>query len=121
MKHKLDDNTTPSTNLPSTSKLKMTSTTTTTTDLSSLKPNVGVYTNPAHDLYVAEATPSLDEVSKGGDLKEGEVLLHVKSTGICGSDVHFWHAVSFLQCFTLSGFRGGYTWERKKREQSVID
>ena len=59
----------------------------------STKPNIGVYTNPAHDLWVAEAEPSLEEVQRGGDLKPGEVLLNVKSTGICGSDIHFWHAV----------------------------
>ncbi|KAF2638441.1 GroES-like protein [Massarina eburnea CBS 473.64] len=68
------------------------STATTTTEVKASKANIGVYTNPAHDLWVAEASPSLDEVSKGGDLKEGEVLLNVKSTGICGSDIHFWHA-----------------------------
>lgn len=65
----------------------------TTTTVTASKPNIGVYTNPAHDLWVAEAEPSLEVVSKGGDLKEGEVLLNVKSTGICGSDIHFWHAV----------------------------
>lgn len=59
----------------------------------STKANIGVYTNPAHDLWVAEAEPSLEEVQRGGDLKPGEVLLNVKSTGICGSDIHFWHAV----------------------------
>ncbi|KAF2273465.1 sorbitol dehydrogenase-like protein [Westerdykella ornata] len=57
------------------------------------KPNIGVYTNPNHDLWVAEASPSLDEVQQGkANLKEGEVLINVKSTGICGSDIHFWHA-----------------------------
>ncbi|KAF2680969.1 GroES-like protein [Lentithecium fluviatile CBS 122367] len=68
------------------------STTTTATEVKSTKANIGVYTNPAHDLWVAEAEPSQAEVERGGDLKEGEVLLNVKSTGICGSDVHFWHA-----------------------------
>jgi L-iditol 2-dehydrogenase len=67
--------------------------TTTVTEVKPSKANIGVYTNPAHDLWVAEAEPSLDEVQKGGDLKAGEVLLNVKSTGICGSDIHFWHAV----------------------------
>ena len=57
------------------------------------KANIGVYTNPAHELWVAEAEPSLESVQNGGDLKEGEVLLNIKSTGICGSDIHFWHAV----------------------------
>jgi L-iditol 2-dehydrogenase len=71
------------------------SATTTATEVRPSKPNIGVYTNPEHELWVAEAEPSLEVVSKGGDLKEGEVLLNVKSTGICGSDIHFWHAVSF--------------------------
>ena len=66
---------------------------TTATEVQPTKANIGVYTNPAHDLWVAEAQPALDEVQRGGDLKEGEVLLNVKSTGICGSDIHFWHAV----------------------------
>jgi threonine dehydrogenase-like Zn-dependent dehydrogenase len=66
---------------------------TTVTEVKPTKANIGVYTNPAHDLWVAEAEPSLEVVEKGGDLKEGEVLLNVKSTGICGSDIHFWHAV----------------------------
>jgi L-iditol 2-dehydrogenase len=57
------------------------------------KPNIGVFTNPEHDLWVAEAEPSLEQIQSGADLKEGEVLLNVKSTGICGSDIHFWHAV----------------------------
>lgn len=66
---------------------------TTATEVKPTKANIGVYTNPKHELWVAEAQPSLEEVEKGGDLKEGEVLLNVKSTGICGSDIHFWHAV----------------------------
>jgi len=72
----------------------MSTTTITTTEVKPSKPNIGVYTNPEHELWVAEAEPSLEVVSRGGDLKEGEVLLNVKSTGICGSDIHFWHAVS---------------------------
>ncbi|KAN0079597.1 GroES (chaperonin 10)-like protein [Elaphomyces granulatus] len=56
------------------------------------KPNIGVYTNPNHDLWVAEATPSLEDVQNGAGLKPGEVMVEVRSTGICGSDVHFWHA-----------------------------
>lgn len=69
----------------------------TTTTIAPAKANIGVYTNPEHDLWVAEAEPSLEEVQRGGDLKIGEVLLNVKSTGICGSDIHFWHAVSNQQ------------------------
>ncbi|OAA61541.1 Alcohol dehydrogenase superfamily, zinc-type [Cordyceps fumosorosea ARSEF 2679] len=57
-----------------------------------LKPNVGVYTNPKHELWLAEASPSAESVRSGADLKEGEVTIAIRSTGICGSDVHFWHA-----------------------------
>ncbi|TVY46631.1 L-arabinitol 4-dehydrogenase [Lachnellula occidentalis] len=56
------------------------------------KANIGVYTNPEHELWVAEAQPSLESVEKGDSLKPGEVTVGIKSTGICGSDVHFWHA-----------------------------
>ncbi|EHK97876.1 putative Sorbitol dehydrogenase [Glarea lozoyensis 74030] len=56
------------------------------------KSNIGVYTNPEHKLWVGEAQPSVESVSKGDSLKPGEVTVGIKSTGICGSDVHFWHA-----------------------------
>lgn len=56
------------------------------------KSNIGIFTNPKHDLWVAEAGPTSQDVQEGKDLKEGEVYIGVKSTGICGSDVHFWHA-----------------------------
>jgi hypothetical protein len=46
--------------------------------------NIGVYTNPAHDLWVAEAEPSLEQVQSGEKLAPGEVTVAVKSTGICG-------------------------------------
>ncbi|KAF2454629.1 sorbitol dehydrogenase-like protein [Lineolata rhizophorae] len=64
---------------------------TATTIAEPARPNVGVFTNPNHDLWVAEAQPSLEEVQKGHNLKPGEVTVAVKSTGICGSDIHFWH------------------------------
>jgi L-iditol 2-dehydrogenase len=48
------------------------------------KANIGVYTNPEHDLWVAEAQPSLESVEKGDSLKVGEVTVGIKSTGICG-------------------------------------
>ena len=54
--------------------------------------NIGVYTNPAHDLWVAEAQPPLADVQNGIGLEQGEVYVGVKSTSICGSDVHFWRA-----------------------------
>jgi L-iditol 2-dehydrogenase len=76
------------------------------------KPNIGVYTNPAHDLWVGEALPTQEDVASGQNLQPGEVTVAIKSTGICGfvlttisfnhrsqtndeyhsSDVHFWHA-----------------------------
>ncbi|KAF4207877.1 hypothetical protein CNMCM8980_004099 [Aspergillus fumigatiaffinis] len=56
------------------------------------KPNIGVYTNPKHDLWIAESAPTLEDVKSGNGLKPGEVTIEVRSTGICGSDVHFWHA-----------------------------
>lgn len=49
------------------------------------KENIGVYTNPAHDLWIEPAEPSVDSVKKGAeDLKEGEVTIAIRSTGICG-------------------------------------
>lgn len=48
------------------------------------KANIGVYTNPQHDLWIAEASPSLEEVEKGDTLQPGEVTVAIKSTGICG-------------------------------------
>ncbi|KAI8955089.1 GroES-like protein [Xylaria longipes] len=56
------------------------------------KANIGIFTNPKHDLWISEAEPTVESVQKGGDLKHGEVTIAIKSTGICGSDVHFWHA-----------------------------
>lgn len=57
---------------------------TSTTTVEPSKPNIGVYTNPSHDLWVAEAQPTLEQVKSGEALKEGEVTIAVKSTGICG-------------------------------------
>ena len=48
------------------------------------KPNIGVFTNPKHDLWVSEATPTLDSVQNGEELKEGQVTVAIRSTGICG-------------------------------------
>ena len=53
--------------------------------------NIGVYTNPKHDLWIAETEPSLEDVQQGKNLNDGEVTVAIKSTGICGSDIHFWH------------------------------
>ncbi|KAE9974009.1 hypothetical protein EG328_004069 [Venturia inaequalis] len=65
---------------------------TTVTEVKPSKANIGVYTNPAHDLWIAPAEPSLESLESGSTLKPGEVTVAVKSTGICGSDIHFWHA-----------------------------
>lgn len=52
-------------------------------DITSRKPeNIGVFTNPAHELYL-----KTDSIPKPGP---GQCLVHVRATGICGSDVHFW-------------------------------
>lgn len=48
------------------------------------KPNIGVYTNPNHDLWVNAAEPSAESVKSGADLKQGEVSVAIRSTGICG-------------------------------------
>ncbi|KAI1137225.1 GroES-like protein [Hypoxylon sp. FL0543] len=56
------------------------------------KANIGVFTNPAHKLWINETEPTVEDVQKGESLKPGEVTVAIKSTGICGSDVHFWHA-----------------------------
>ncbi|EGP87838.1 unnamed protein product [Zymoseptoria tritici ST99CH_1A5] len=61
-------------------------------EIAKSKANIGVYTNPEHDLWIAEAEPSTEDVLAGSGLQPGEITVAVKSTGICGSDVHFWHA-----------------------------
>lgn len=64
------------------------STTTTTAKVNGVKPsskaNIGVYTNPAHDLWVADALPSQEDAESGKDLQPGEVTVAIKTTGICG-------------------------------------
>ncbi|KAI8298725.1 L-arabinitol 4-dehydrogenase [Colletotrichum sp. SAR11_59] len=54
------------------------------------KANIGVFTNPAHELWITEAEPKLEAVQAGEGLQNGEVTIAIRSTGICGSDVHFW-------------------------------
>jgi L-iditol 2-dehydrogenase len=51
---------------------------------SQLKPNIGVFTNPKHDLWIADAEPNIESVAAGSDLKPGEVTIAIRSTGICG-------------------------------------
>ena len=58
--------------------------TATTTIAQPTKVNIGVYTNPQHDLWVADAQPALETVKQGEGLREGEVTVAIRSTGICG-------------------------------------
>lgn len=60
------------------------STTTSATTIVPSKANIGVYTNPAHDLWIADALPKKEEVENGESLQPGEVTVAIKSTGICG-------------------------------------
>lgn len=60
----------------------MFSPTTTTTTTSLKQTNIAITTNPSHELSIT--TPPIP--SPGA----GECLIHVRATGICGSDVHFW-------------------------------
>lgn len=56
-----------------------------TTTITQSKPNIGVFTNPAHDLWVGDALPSTSDIDKDGkNLQPGEVTVAIKSTGICG-------------------------------------
>jgi L-iditol 2-dehydrogenase len=57
---------------------------TTATEFKVNQPNIGVYTNPAHNLWLGPAEPSLESLEGGETLKEGEVTIAIKSTGICG-------------------------------------
>ena len=53
------------------------------TEVLTRKPqNIAVSTNPRHDLNVLTT-----EIPEPGP---NECLVHVRATGICGSDVHFW-------------------------------
>ena len=62
------------------------------TSVMASKPNIGVYTNPAHDLWINEAEPTLESVQKGGDnLHPGQVTVAIRSTGICGYVTHNEH------------------------------
>lgn len=53
-------------------------------DTSLTAPNVGVYTDPEHNLYIADAKPSLEQVLDGSSLEPGEVTVAIKCSGICG-------------------------------------
>ena len=60
----------------------MASTTTTTVPNNLEKQNLAITTTPSHTLHLRQVptpTPAANEC-----------LIHVRATGICGSDVHFW-------------------------------
>ena len=48
------------------------------------KENIGVFCNPEHKLWVEPSGPTVKDVRSGEGLKEGEVTIAIKSTGICG-------------------------------------
>jgi hypothetical protein len=52
--------------------------------LLNLKPNIGVYTDPQHNLWIDEADPSVADIQSGATPVEGEVIVEIRSTGICG-------------------------------------
>jgi L-iditol 2-dehydrogenase len=62
------------------------------------KPNIGVFTNPKHDLWISDASPGVEEVQKGEGLGPGEVTVAVRSTGICGQVA----SLSLALCLSLS-------------------
>lgn len=92
------------------------------------KENIALYTNPTHDLYLGPASPDLasivddhdkniDGEVEGGDgvwvgegLREGEVCVAVRRTGICGYvfGFHFhFHFLRFSICFCGAGVGSG--------------
>ncbi|OHE92992.1 L-arabinitol 4-dehydrogenase [Colletotrichum orchidophilum] len=46
--------------------------------------NLAIYTNPEHELFLKQVNVPAPS--------ERECLVHVRATGICGSDIHFWKA-----------------------------
>ncbi|EJT98621.1 GroES-like protein [Dacryopinax primogenitus] len=46
------------------------------------KQNLGAFTNPGHELHLVQKPVPVPG--------KGQVVVHVRATGICGSDVHFW-------------------------------
>jgi hypothetical protein len=56
----------------------------TMSSLLSLKSNIGVYTDPQHNLWVDAAEPSVADIQSGTVPDEGEVVVKIRSTGICG-------------------------------------
>jgi hypothetical protein len=49
-----------------------------------VKPNIGVYTDPQHNLWIDEADPSAADIRSGAVPADGEVVVEIRSTGICG-------------------------------------
>jgi len=49
-----------------------------------LKPNIGVYTDPQHNLWVDDADPPVADIQSGVTPGEGQVVVEIRSTGICG-------------------------------------
>ncbi|KAJ5108517.1 L-arabinitol 4-dehydrogenase [Penicillium angulare] len=62
----------------------------TTDTIRQIAQNVGMYTDSSHNLWLDKALPNAEDVQTGNGLQAGEVTVAIKSTGICGSDVHFW-------------------------------
>lgn len=48
------------------------------------KANIGVFTNPGHDLWISETGPTVEDVKSGEKLQPGQVTIAIRSTGICG-------------------------------------
>jgi L-iditol 2-dehydrogenase len=46
--------------------------------------NRGVYIDPSHNLYIADAEPPASTIQAGSTLKSGEITVAIKSSGICG-------------------------------------
>ncbi|KAJ6014712.1 L-arabinitol 4-dehydrogenase [Penicillium herquei] len=57
---------------------------------SELQPNIGLHIDPAHNIWLYNAFPIVEDIRTGTGLENGEVTVAIKSTGICGSDIHFW-------------------------------
>ncbi|KAG6919511.1 hypothetical protein DXG01_005101 [Tephrocybe rancida] len=51
-------------------------------EIPSKEANIAAFYNPAHEIHLVEKPRPVPG--------PGQVLVHVRATGICGSDVHFW-------------------------------
>lgn len=47
-------------------------------------PNVGMFIDSSHNLWLDKATPNVEDAHTGNGLQPGEVTIAIKSTGICG-------------------------------------